>query len=110
MEAALHRFLVYLRDVRGSSANTLLAYRADLRQLVAALRPKVERPEDLTQEALADDVVLVGAARVHLGPGGGQSPPPPPPLQPPARAPAEGRRPVSQRGGGAVFFPRRDSA
>ena len=60
MEAALHRFLVYLRDVRGSSANTLLAYRADLRQLVAALRPKVERPEDLTQEALADYVAWLG--------------------------------------------------
>jgi integrase/recombinase XerD len=60
MEAALHRFLVYLRDVRGSSANTLLAYRADLRQLLSALRPKVERPEDLTPEALADYVAWLG--------------------------------------------------
>ena len=60
MEAALHRFLVYLRDVRGSSANTLLAYRADLRQFVAALGPKVDRPEDLRQEALADYVAWLG--------------------------------------------------
>jgi integrase/recombinase XerD len=60
MEAALNRFLVYLRDVRGSSANTLLAYRADLRQFVAALRPKVERPEDLRQDALADYVAWLG--------------------------------------------------
>jgi integrase/recombinase XerD len=60
MEAALHRFLVYLRDVRGSSANTLLAYRADLRQFVAALRPRVDRPEDLRQEALADYVSWLG--------------------------------------------------
>jgi len=56
MEAALHRFLVYLRDVRGSSANTLLAYRADVRQFLAALKPSVERPEDLRQDALADYV------------------------------------------------------
>src|SRR3989304_5290475 len=60
MEAALQRFLVYLRDVRGSSANTLLAYRADLRQFVAVLRPKVDRPEDLRQEALADYVAWLG--------------------------------------------------
>src|SRR3990170_6996928 len=60
MEAALHRFLVYLRDVRGSSANTLLAYRADLRQFVAVLGPRVDRPEDLRQGALADYVAWLG--------------------------------------------------
>jgi len=60
MDAALHRFLVYLRDVRGSSANTLLAYRADLRQFVAALRGKADSPEGLSQQALADYVAWLG--------------------------------------------------
>jgi len=60
MDAALHRFLVYLRDVRGSSANTLLAYRADLRQFVAALRGKADGPEALSQGALADYVSWLG--------------------------------------------------
>src|SRR3990172_4911476 len=59
-DAALHRFLVYLRDVRGSSANTLLAYRADLRQFVAALRGKSDSPEALSQQALADYVAWLG--------------------------------------------------
>src|SRR3970282_2107293 len=60
MEAALHRFLVYHRNERGSSAKQLLAYRADLRQFVAALGPKVDRPEDLRQGALADYVAWLG--------------------------------------------------
>src|SRR3989304_1888079 len=60
MDAALHRFLVYLRDVRGSSANTLLAYRADLRQFVASLRGKADSPEVLSQSALADYVSWLG--------------------------------------------------
>jgi integrase/recombinase XerD len=38
----------------------LLAYRADLRQLLTALKPRVERPEDLTPEALADYVAWLG--------------------------------------------------
>src|SRR3972149_1478651 len=60
MDAALHRFLVYLRDIRGSSANTLLAYRADLRQFVAALRGKADVPETLSQPTLAHYVSWLG--------------------------------------------------
>lgn len=60
MDAALHRFLVYLRDVRGSSANTLLAYRADLRQFAAALQSKATSPEQLNQEGLGDYVAWLG--------------------------------------------------
>ncbi len=60
MDSALSRFLVHLRDVRGSSANTLLAYRADLRQFIAALRSRVQRPEHLDPAALTEYVAWLG--------------------------------------------------
>lgn len=60
MDSALHRFLVHLRDVRGSSANTLLAYRADLRQFIAALQSRVQSPEDLDGPALTEYVTWLG--------------------------------------------------
>lgn len=60
MDSHLQAFLVYLRDVRGSSANTLLAYRADLRQFIAVVGTSVSGPADLNQERLADYVEWLG--------------------------------------------------
>lgn len=60
MDAYLQEFLVHLRDARGSSANTLLAYRADLRQFITVLEPAATRPQDLTQETLASYVAWLG--------------------------------------------------
>jgi integrase/recombinase XerD len=59
MEQAIGQFLSYLRVERGCAENTLLAYRADLRQLVEVLSAAVGRasaPTDLTAERLANYV------------------------------------------------------
>jgi integrase/recombinase XerD len=60
VESYLQKFLVYMRDVRGSSSNTLLAYRADLRQFIAVLGAAIHVPQQLTQEALAGYVSWLG--------------------------------------------------
>ncbi|HET7012259.1 MAG TPA: tyrosine-type recombinase/integrase [Anaerolineales bacterium] len=55
MDASLQRFITYMRDVRGSSPNTLLAYRADLRQFMTAISPSPPNPaeaSDITPQAL----------------------------------------------------------
>ncbi len=59
MDASLQKFLSYMRDVRGSSPNTLLAYRADLRQFLTAISPSPTHPAqalDITPQALANYV------------------------------------------------------
>jgi integrase/recombinase XerD len=59
MDASLQRFLAYMRDVRGSSPNTLLAYRADLRQFLTAISPSppnAAQASDITPVALTDYV------------------------------------------------------
>jgi integrase/recombinase XerD len=59
MDASLQRFLAYMRDVRGSSPNTLLAYRADLRQFLTAISPSPPHPaqaSDITPVSLTDYV------------------------------------------------------
>jgi len=55
MDASLQKFLAYMRDIRGSSPNTLLAYRADLRQFLTAISPLPTHPAqapDITPESL----------------------------------------------------------
>jgi integrase/recombinase XerD len=47
MEDAIRRFLGHLEAVRGSSPNTLLAYRADLRQMASAVSSRLGRPAAL---------------------------------------------------------------
>jgi integrase/recombinase XerD len=59
MDASLQRFLTYMRDVRGSSPNTLLAYRADLRQFLTAISPSPARAAealDITPTSLTNYV------------------------------------------------------
>lgn len=59
MDASLQRFIAYMRDVRGSSPNTLLAYRADLRQFLTAISPSPPHPSqatDITPESLTNYV------------------------------------------------------
>jgi integrase/recombinase XerD len=59
MEQAMGQFLAYLQVEKGCAENTLLAYRADLRQLTKVVSAKVGRasaPSDLTPETLASYV------------------------------------------------------
>jgi integrase/recombinase XerD len=49
MDSSLQRFIAYMRDVRGSSPNTLLAYRADLRQFLTAISGSPPHPSEATE-------------------------------------------------------------
>jgi integrase/recombinase XerD len=56
VDEAIRRFLAYLQNERGASANTLQAYQADLRQLARFQRARLGRPSapaDLTPESLS---------------------------------------------------------
>src|SRR5262245_44231881 len=62
MEEQIVRFLRFLNDDRGLSANTVAAYQNDLRQFQEYLRERAERPSDYPGEG--GGVVVVGRGTV----------------------------------------------
>ncbi len=65
MEEQIQQFLEYITTEKGYSANTLAAYRNDLSQFLAFVRPRVSSWEEVTRETIMDYISVMKEEREY---------------------------------------------